>query len=99
MRFEWDTRKDQLNREKHGLGFLLAARVFADECRILEINRIDEQTGEQRWLAIGRAGGLAVYTVCHVYRSNYHGEEVIRIISARGASERESRRYFQEAAD
>jgi uncharacterized DUF497 family protein len=27
-------------------------RVFADGCRILEKDRIDEETGEQRWHAI-----------------------------------------------
>jgi uncharacterized DUF497 family protein len=49
MRLEWDERKNRLNREKHGIAFALAARVFADECRILEKDRTDEETGEQRW--------------------------------------------------
>jgi|ERR1035441_1868763 uncharacterized DUF497 family protein len=67
MRLEWDERKNRLNRKKHGIAFSLAARVFADECRILEKDRIDEETGEQRSHAIGRVGGAAIYIVVHVY--------------------------------
>jgi uncharacterized DUF497 family protein len=77
----------------------LAARVFADECRILEKERIDEETGEQRWHAIGRVGGAAIYIVVHVYRGEKDGEEIIRIVSARDANQREGRRYFQQAAN
>jgi len=105
MRLEWDERKNRLNRRKHGVGFSLAARVFADECRLLERDRIDEETGEQRWHAIGRVGGIAIYVVVHVYRGEKDGEETIRIperaaagVSARDANQRESRRYFQQAA-
>ena len=98
MRLEWDERKNRLNRKKHGIAFSLAARVFADECRILEKDRIDEETGELRWHAIGRVGGAAIYIVVHVYRGEKDGEEIIRIVSARDANQRESRRYFQQAA-
>ena len=52
MRLDWDERKNRLNQKKHGIAFSLAARVFADECRILEKDRIDEETGQQRWHAI-----------------------------------------------
>jgi uncharacterized protein len=98
MRLEWDERKNRLNQKKHGIAFSLAARVFADERRILEKDHIDEETGEQRWHAIGRVGGAAIYIVVHVYRGEKDGEETIRIVSARDANQRESRRYFQQAA-
>ena len=98
MRLEWDGPKNRLNQKKHGIAFSLAARVFADECRILEKDRIDEETGEQRWHAIGRVGSAAVYIVVHVYRGGRDGEETIRIVSARDANQRESRRYFQQTA-
>ena len=98
MRLEWDDRKNRLNQKKYGVGFSLAARVFADECRLLERDRIDEETGEQRWRAIGRVGGIAIYVVVHVYRGEKDEEEIIRIVSARDANQRESRRYFQQAA-
>ena len=98
MRLEWDERKNRLNLKNHGIAFPLAARVFGDECRILEKDRIDEETGEQRWHAIGRVGGAAIYIEVHVYRGEKDGEEIIRIVSARDANQRESRRYFQRAA-
>jgi uncharacterized DUF497 family protein len=82
----------------NGIAFSVAARVFADECRILEKDRIDEETGEQRWHAIGRVGGAAIHIVVHVYRGEKDAEEIIRILSARDANQRESRRYFQQAA-
>ena len=92
-----DERKSRLNQKKHGIAFSLAARVFADECRTMEKDRIDEETGEQRWHAIGRVGGSAIYIVVHVYRGE-KDEEIIRIVSARDANQRESRRYLQQAA-
>ena len=98
MRLEWDERKNRLNQKKHGIAFSLAARVFADEFRILEKDRIDEETGEQRWHALGRVGGAAIYIVVHVYRGEKDGEEIIRIVSARDANQGESRRYLQQAA-
>jgi len=78
--------------------FSLAARVFADEYRLLEKDRIDDETGEQRWHAIGKIGGTAIYIVVRVYREEIDGEEIIHIVSARDANQRESRRYFQQAA-
>jgi len=95
---EWDERKNRLNQRQHGIAFSLAGRVFADECRILEKDRIDEETGEQRWHAIGGVGSAAIYIVVHVYRGEKDGDEIVRIISARDANQRESRRYFQQAA-
>ena len=98
MRFEWDERKDRLNQRKHGgIGFEFASRVFADERCLVIPDCVDGETGEPRWHAIGRVGGLAVYAVVHVYREGADGEEVIRIISARWAEEHEGRRYFQQA--
>jgi uncharacterized DUF497 family protein len=98
MRLEWDEQKNRLNRIKHGIALSLAGRVFADECRILEKDRIDEETGEQCWHAIGRVGSAAIYVVVHVYRGEKDGDEIVRIVSARDANQRESRRHFQQAA-
>src|SRR5215831_5761525 len=99
VRFEWDDAKDRANRKKHGVEFELAVRVFADECCLIVPDRVDEETGEQRWHAIGRVEGLAIYTVVHVYREGKpDDEEIIRIVSAREADQRERRRYLQQAA-
>ncbi len=98
MEFEWDEDKNQANRIKHGVSFETAAHVFEDPNYVLEKDRIDEE-GQQRWHAIGLTDDLPLVVV-HVYRSKYNSdEEIIRIISARQASESESRRYFGQAFD
>jgi uncharacterized DUF497 family protein len=52
MRYEWDERKNLENQRKHGVSFDLAVLVFDDENRQIVLDRVDE-TGEQRWHAIG----------------------------------------------
>jgi hypothetical protein len=115
MRYEWNIRKNRENQRKHGVSFELAARVFDDESRLIRVDRVDE-TGEQRWHAIGavspRPGTRAVLIVAHVYRyfgdrdaspespeEERDGEEIVRIISARPASNDELRRYEEQAVD
>ena len=103
VRYEWDEEKNRRNQRKHGgISFELAALVFEDEHCLIGLNRVDK-TGERRWHAIGavRIGpeGAAVLLVVHTYREDYHGEEVIRIISARRAEKREIRRYQEQAMD
>ena len=92
-RFEWDETKDRANRTKHGFGFRIAARVFADPNLVLMEDRVDEE-GEQRWHALGMVGSRSFLVVVHVYREAENGEEIIRIISAREADKREGRVYF-----
>ncbi len=97
MRFEWDEGKNRTNQSKHdGLDFRTAARVFNDPKIILAKDRILE--GEQRWHAIGAVEG-ALLLVVHAYREEEDGEEIIRIISAREANQRERRIYIQQAAE
>jgi len=51
--------------------------------------------------AIGKAeiepGRGIVLLVVHIYREDDHGEEIIRIISARAAEKHEVRRYQEQA--
>jgi uncharacterized DUF497 family protein len=92
MLFEWDSAKDRANRVKHGIDFATAALVFADPHFALSQDR--DESGEQRWHALGFAAGFEpLLLVVHVYRESKDGEEIIRIISARKANQRESRRY------
>ena len=96
MRFEWDEVKNRSNQAKHdGLDFPTAARVFHDPEVILALDRIVGK--ESRWHAIG-AVSEAILLVVHVYWENDDGEEIIRIISARQANQRERGIYFQQAA-
>ena len=102
--YEWDEAKNLRNQRKHdGISFELAALVFEDERCLVYADRIDGKTEEQRWHAVGAAhiepGVDAVLLVVHVYREDYRGEEIIRIISARRAEKHEIRRYQEEAMD
>jgi uncharacterized DUF497 family protein len=103
MRYEWDEKKNLENQRKHGgISFELAALVFEDENCLIGPDRVDED-GEQRWNTLGTVSieesVSAVLLVVHVYRENRHGEEIIRIISARSAEKQECRRYQEESVD
>jgi len=102
MRYEWDEAKNPRNQRKHdGVWFELAPLAFEDEHCLVHPDRIDSKTEERRWHAIGAAriepGVGAVLRVVHVYREDHHGEEVIRIVSARAAEKHEIRRYREQA--
>ena len=104
MRYEWDEAKSLRNQRKHaGISFEVATLVFEDERCLVYADRIDGKTEEQRWHAIGAAriepGAVAVLLVVHVYREDYGGEEIIRIVSARAAEKHELRRYREQAMD
>jgi uncharacterized DUF497 family protein len=98
MRFEWDAGKNRINQTKHsGLDFKTAARVFNDPKIILVEDRVVE--GEQRWHAIGVVSEALLLVVHTYHEDKENGEEIIRIISAREANQRERRIYIQQAAE
>ena len=98
MQYEWDEDKNVANRRKHDVSFELAVLAFDDENCLMYPERIDDETGEQRWHALGKAqieaGSGVLLLVVHVYRGYGDGEEIIRIISARAATPGETRRYY-----
>ncbi len=89
LEFEWDEEKARSNLTKHGVSFLTAAEIFANET----LERIDdrEDYGEVRWIALGRVD-TEVYRVVFTWR----GENLIRIISAQKAS-RDEREIYHRA--
>jgi uncharacterized DUF497 family protein len=89
LRFEWDERKAAANAKKHGVSFDEARTVFFDE-RARLIDDPDHSEGEQRFILLGLSSSLRALLVCHCYRS---AGNVIRIISARKATARESKAY------
>ncbi len=89
LRFEWDERKSVANAKKHGVGFEEAKSVFVDE-RARLIDDPDHSEDEDRFILLGLSSALRLLLVCHCHRSR---ENVIRIISARKASARESKAY------
>ena len=90
MVFAWDEKKNRINRRKHGVSFETAARIFEHPDVVSYRDRVVD--GEERWHAIGCAGGIAILFVVHTSEEQ-HGEEEIRIISARKASSRERALY------
>ncbi len=89
LRFEWDDKKDLLNRKKHGVSFHEASTVFSDE-NALVIPDPDHSEEEQRFILLGLSSILRALVVCHCFRKN---EEIIRIVSARKADRSERKRY------
>lgn len=89
--FEWDERKSVLNKRKHGLSFEEAKAAFLDENALL-IPDPDHSEDESRFILLGLGARLRILVVCHAYRKD---EQVIRIISARRASPKEQRQYWQ----
>ena len=98
--FGWDDRKNEINAKKHGFDFWVGLQVFADPMHILDIDRADPITGEQRYNATGLVNAKVLIT-SHVYRPKPGNvkEDYIHIISSRQASRKETRRYFKQDAN
>lgn len=90
MRFEWDIGKNRSNRAKHGVGFETAEEVFKDSLLVTTIDHSSDT--EERWLALGRVSGKALFFVVHTAKE-FDGEIIIRIISVRKATRHERTRY------
>lgn len=88
MIFEWDSEKEKININKHGLDFSTAARVFMDENRLEIFDELHSDL-EERYITIGMIDNVA-YIVVVVYTER---GEAIRIISARKATKNERRMY------
>lgn len=88
MEFEWDTGKAAQNIAKHGVPFEYATRVFLDPHRLDGEDKRHEYNEERR-LILGMIDGR-LFVVAYTLRG-----EVIRLISARKANERERRQYDQ----
>lgn len=89
--FEWDNRKNSKNKKKHGISFEEAQTVFVDENALL-IHDPDHSHEEDRFILLGLSAKFRVLLVCHCYRKN---DEVIRIISARKATCKEQKQYWE----
>ncbi len=89
LRFEWESRKASANLKKHGISFEEAKSVFYDESAKL-ISDPDHSEDEDRFILLGLSYSLRLILVCHCYRSEGN---VIRIISARKATPKESKAY------
>ena len=92
MRFEWGDQKNNLNIEKHQVSFNEAKEVFLDP---MHISKLDHRFDyfEERWITLGRTAKKNILVVANMFFDD-NGEEIIRIISARKANQKE--RIFYE---
>ena len=89
LSFEWDERKNEINKAKHKVSFEEAQTVFYDE-RALVIDDPEHSQEEERFIILGMSARANLLIVCHCYRAS---DTVIRIISARKATRTESTYY------
>jgi uncharacterized DUF497 family protein len=92
IKFEWDSIKAAANIRKHGVSFEEAHSVFYDEFAVQFFD--EEHSGdEERFLLLGMSTEARLLLVCHCERNTGN---LIRIISARKATKRESTYYGSE---
>ena len=77
MEFEWDERKNQENRLKHGVDFYTAQNAFLDPLRIIEKDLLHSNETEERYFCFGLTKDR-ILTVRFTLRMNK-----IRIFGAR----------------
>ena len=86
IKFEWHPTKSSANLRKHNVSFEEAQTVFYDENAVQFFDE-EHSADENRFLLLGMSIEAKVLIVCHCERQD---GEVIRIISARKATKRES---------
>jgi uncharacterized protein len=91
MRFEWDRKKADQNREKHGVSFDEAVTVFYDPLAAT-VDDPDHSMEEERFITIGFSAKGRLMVVSHTER-----EGAVRIINARRATARERKRHEAQA--
>jgi uncharacterized DUF497 family protein len=88
MDYQWDYKKADINKQKHGIDFADAVGVFEDECSLTIKQEIIR--GEQRFATVGVDFLCRIIVVVYTYRGND-----IRLISARSATKAERNLYEQ----
>ena len=87
LQFEWDNKKANINKQKHGITFEEASTAFADVFSITIDDPLHSED-EDRLILIGQSKESRTLVVVHLEKTN-----VIRIISARKATKHEQRFY------
>lgn len=94
LHFEWDDVKAATNARKHGISFDLARTVFNDPL-LLTVADLEHGEPEERWLSIERGSTGSMLSGAYVWTSGDTGVTKVRIISARKATQTETRQYEQ----
>jgi len=92
LKFEWSDEKNRLNIQKHNISFEEAKEVFLDP---MQISKLDYRFDyfEERWITLGSTTKEKILVVANMFFDE-DGKEIIRIISARQANQKE--RVFYE---
>ena len=92
MKFEWDPSKAASNAKKHKVTFEVAKTVFYDDFAVQFFDE-DHSFDEERFLLLGMSSDARLLLVCHCEREE---GDVVRILSARKATESEAQNYRGE---
>lgn len=87
MKFEWDSRKAEINLRKHGVSFDEAASIFLDSLALSGPDP-DHSIGESRYISFGISRLGRLLSISHTYRPG-----AIRIIMARRMTRGERKTY------
>ena len=88
-KFVWDEEKYYANIEKHGIKFEEASTVF-DDYNAVYVDDEGHSQDEEPFVVIGMSNHSKMLMVCHCYRN---GDSLIRLISARKATKKETAQY------
>ena len=87
MKFEWHSRKAEINLRKHGVSFDEAASIFLDSLALSGPDP-DHSIGESRYISFGISRLGRLLSISHTYRPG-----AIRIIMARRMTRGERKTY------
>lgn len=88
MTFEFDPKKSQANKAKHGIDFVAGQSVWSDPEAIRDVPAAVKE-GESYWKAVGMAEGR-LWAAIYCYRGENRN---IRIVSIRAARDDEKEQY------
>lgn len=95
MKFEWDENKNKSNIENHKVSFEQAVSVFYDDAAVI-FQDIKHSELEDRFIIIGKSIFEQILFVCYCERGKDKlNEDILRIISARKATEKERRLFYE----
>jgi len=93
--FEWDPAKAKINLRKHRVSFEQASTIFLDP-RMITVFDTDHSEQEDRWATMGIDRNGIVLVVVHTFQQLDADCCRIRMISARKATRKESKQYWEE---
>jgi uncharacterized protein len=91
-KFEWNPRKAASNVQRHKITFRQAATVFRDPQHLVIYDE-EHSENEDRWITLGIANVGMLLTVVHTYQQIDDDTALVRIISARKATDNEISQY------